>query len=458
MRRLREALEAVAVCLAAVLAGLTVMVPIDPTLDSSQASAPWVDLAVFNVPRATTAAAFVAVLAAVFAVMMSVASAWTSAMLVAVALLGNQVLWSNEIGSQSALTYVDSLWAGALMGLVGTLSWYRRTTASAFLLGALTGILVGDFTPSPTAGEEPSFLDRFLLDSPHAASVAVLAVLAGACALLYRHRPAPVRRLVDVIPLRPILAAGIVFPAILLTSEWFAQDGYDMRVLCVGVVLIVLAATAGALILPGRDGMLLLLMVAFAAAGSTPITVPRPDWAVLIFVAAIALGLLVGYRRGLPLVAAAVTAALAVGSIVTVVTGVHGTFTAVLSGTAVAFVGGYCLGAATPLFPSIPPLCIAVLFVPSAAVALWGREFERVAYSPTWYRPTEPVMAVAPGVVALVVTVGCAGGIALLYRVRPATKEAVRGRWARMHAAGERGSGAPVVRPIQPGHVSPTGF
>ncbi len=433
------------------------MVPIDPTRDSSQDTAPWVDLAVFNVPRATTAAAFVAVLAAVFAVMMSIAAAWITASLVALALLVDQVLWSNEIGSQSALTYVDSLWAGVLMGLFGTLSWSRRSTASAFLFGAMTGILVGDFTPSPSAGETPSLLDRFLLDSPHTASMAVLAVLNGACAIANRHRPVRVRRLVDVVPLRPILAAGLVFPTILLTSEWFAEDGYDIRVLCVGVVLIVLATTAGAFVLPGRDGMLLLLMVAFAAAGSTPITVPRPDWAVVLFIGAIALGLLVGYRRGLPLVASAVTAALAVASILTVVTGAHGALIAVLGGTAVAFVGGYCLGAMTPLFPSIPPLAIAALFVPSCAVALWGRDFERVAYSPNWYRPIEPDMAVAPGVVALAVTVGCASGIALLYRVRPATKEAVRNSWARMHEAGDPRSGTPLVRPVPPGRAAPTG-
>ncbi len=419
---------------AAAVAGLTVMVPIDPTVGVSQESSAWVDLAVFNVPRATLAAAFVTVLAAVCIVMASDAVGWVVVALGAGGLLIDQVLWSNEVGSQSLLTWIDSVLAGMLMGTVGTLAWHRRSTASAFLFGAMSGILVGDFTPAPAPGHAPSRLDRFLLDTPTIGLTALLVVAAGVCALGLRHRAAVVRKLVDVIPLRPVVVAGIVFPTILLTSEWFARNGRDLRVLILGVLVLVLVSVVGAFILPGRDGVLLLLLVAYAAAGSTPVTVPRPDWAVLLFVAMVGSGLATGYRRGLPLIAAGLTALLAAASIVTVLTGAHGTFTAVVSGMAVAFVGGYCLGAATPLFPSVPPLCIAVLFVPSAAVALWGRDFDRIAYSPSWYRPAEPAHAIAPGLVALAITVGCAAGIALVCRVRPRTKEAIRDRWARMQA------------------------
>ncbi|MBL1078307.1 hypothetical protein JK358_28260 [Nocardia sp. 2] len=436
--RLREALEVVTVCLAAAVAGLTVMVPIDPTVGETVRAPGWVELVVFDVPRATMAAAFVVVLGAVFTVMMSVSAGWAVATLVSAGLFVDQVLWSGEIGSQSVLIYVDSVLAGMLMGAVGTLAWYRRPTASAFLLGAMSGVLLGDFTPAPAPGEQLSAVQRFVLDSPTLPVAGLLVVLAAACAFTHRRQPATVRKLVDVVPLRPALVAGLVFPTILLTSEWFARSGRALPVLVVGVVLIVLAAFAGALVLPGRDGMLLLLMVAFAAAGSTPITVPRPDWTILIFLAAVAVGLFAGYRRGLPLLAAALTGALAVASLATVLTGAHGALLAVASGTAVAFVGGYCLGAATPLFPTIPPLCVAVLFVPSAAVALWGRDFERVGYSEAWYRPTEPARALAPGVVALAITAGCALGIAALYRIRPTTKEAIRGAWARMQAASTR--------------------
>ncbi|UGT43384.1 hypothetical protein LTV02_08355 [Nocardia yamanashiensis] len=437
MRRRWRALETATVGVAAAVAGLTVMVPIDPTVGVTQESSAWVDLAVFNVPRATLAAAFVTVLAAVCIVMASDAVGWVMVALGAGGLLVDQVLWSNEVGSQSLLTWIDSVLAGMLMGTVGTLAWHRKSTASAFLFGAMSGILVGDFTPAPAPGQTPSWLNRYLLEMPTIGLSALVMVAAALCALGLRHRPAVVRKLVDVIPLRPVVVAGIVFPTILLTSEWFAQEGRELRVLVVGTVLIVSAAVIGAFVLPGRDGVLLLLMVAFAAAGSTPVTVPRPDWAVLVFVALVGLGLAAGHRRGLPLLAAGLIALLAVGAILTALTGAHGMLVAVLSGMAVAFVGGYSLGAATPLFPSIPPLCIGVLFVPSAAVALWGRDFDRIAYSPSWYRPAEPARAIAPGLVALAITLGCAAAIALVCRVRPRTKEAIRDRWARMQADAE---------------------
>ncbi|MFD6464175.1 hypothetical protein, partial [Streptomyces roseolus] len=131
------------------------------------------------------------------------------------------------------------------------------------------------------------------------------------------------------------------------------------------------------------------------------------------------------------------TAGLAILGLVTALTGVHGTLLAIASGAAVSFVGGYCLGSAAPLFPSVPSLCIAILFVPSAAVALWGRDFDRVAYSPAWYRSPDPARALAPGLVALALTAGCTLGMAALYRYRPATREAVRNRWAHMRTAGD---------------------
>ncbi|MEU8894861.1 hypothetical protein [Nocardia sp. NPDC048505] len=451
MWRRRDALETATVCLAATVAGVTVMVPIDPVVAGAEFSSAWVDLAVFNVPRATTAAAFVTVLAAAFAVMMSAAFAWTTVTVFAMLLLTDQLLWNSHLGSAAGLTYIDSLLAGTIMGIVGTLAWSRRATASGFLFGALTGILIGDFTPAPQPGVPVSFVDRFLLDSPALPLGVLLVAAAMACALANWYRSAPVRRLADVIPLRSIVSAGIIFPTILLTSEWFARDGNDLLVQIVGVVLIVGASLLAALALPGRDGMLLLLMVAFAAAGSTPTTLPRPDWASALFVVAIAAGLYTGYRRGLPLLAAAATAGLAVLSIVTALTGAHGTPLAVSSGLAVAFVGGYCLGAAAPLFPTVPALCLAVLFVPSAAVALWGRDFERVAYSPAWYRATEPARALAPGLVALAITAGCAAAIALLYRLRPTSREAVRTRWAHLRTAAESiATPTALIRPARP--------
>ncbi|QLY29207.1 hypothetical protein H0264_28540 [Nocardia huaxiensis] len=426
-RRRREAIEAVAVGLAAGLAGLTIMVPVDPELSVGAQS---LDLVVFSVPRATMAAAFVTVLAAVFAVMTSVALAWAVTAVGAIGLLVDQLLWDSDFVTQATLNYTDSALAGMLMGIVGTLSWSRRTTATVFLFAAMSGIVVGDFTPAPD--ESPSALDEFLLDSPSVPLLLVLIVLAGLCAYWNRSRPASDRKLVDVIPLRPLLAAVLLFPVILLTSEWLARDGHRAHVLVISVVLIVVAAIAAALALPGRDGMQLLLMVGFAAAGSTPVTVPRPDWAVVLIVAAVGLGLAAGHRRPLPLAGSALTAGLAVLAIATALGNAHGQALAVAGATAISFVGGYCLAAAPPLFPSVPPTGIAVLYIPSAAVALWGRDFERVAYSPQWYRPTDPRHDATPGVVALCITVGCALGIVLLYRLRPATREAIRARWARM--------------------------
>ncbi|WP_067548884.1 hypothetical protein [Nocardia crassostreae] len=86
--------------------------------------------------------------------------------------------------------------------------------------------------------------------------------------------------------------------------------------------------------------------------------------------------------------------------------------------TALSILLGYSFGAAVPKHPTSTVLAIAVLVVPCVVMALRGNSFGRVAYSPRWYRDPTDILTPAPGWTALMITLGCAAGIALLHRIR----------------------------------------
>jgi hypothetical protein len=173
-----------------------------------------------------------------------------------------------------------------------------------------------------------------------------------------------------------------------------------------------------ALLLPGREGTLVLLAVAVTNSGSAVIAVPRPDWTAPLPVLAVVAGLAAGRWWRSPWAALAATGGLAVFAALTAGPAHRYAVIPVLGVMLTALAVGFCFGVAVPRTAGSTVVAIAVMIVPCLVVALRGGSFGRVAYSPRWYRDPNGAVSAMPGWMALVVTVGCAAGVYLLWRIR----------------------------------------
>lgn len=218
-----------------------------------------------------------------------------------------------------------------------------------------------------------------------------------------------------------VVAGLIAVVTISTVSTWMAHRGESTLVIAAGIALVIAAALTAALILPDRDSILLLLIIALTTSCSAVVTVPRPEWTDPAVLALAGIGLFISLRNPKPWRAIAATATLAAAATLVALAG-GGGGTAIAGVLAVGFISGYTIGAAVPPRATSAVVAIAILFVPAISVGLRGRSFGRVSYSPYWYRlpsiPTQP----APGVAALLITTGCALGILLLTR-RPTTPQ-----------------------------------
>ncbi len=334
----------------------------------------------------------------------------------------------------STLNYLDSFFGGVLLGVIGAVAWRRRRTAAAYLFGGLLGAELGDLAESPAdrTGMSPSEL--VVLQAPSVLAVVAVLVLLIASIVTHRNGPDSINSPLGLIPMGPILAAALAIPAVLWTSEWLVRSGDRLTVTAVAVVVVVSAVVGAALVLPGREGLPLLLAVAFSAAGSVLILVPRPDWALPVPIAALALGLYAGRRRPSPGIAIVLVLVLALAGSAAPLAAPSSFLLPVLGCGAATFVAGYGFASTAPLYPTSIVLALSVLVVPSAGMAMRGRDFGRLAYSPYWYRSTDVSHQSAPGVVAAAVTAGCGLGVLLIDRRRaPGPLSTVRHRYSRQH-------------------------
>ncbi|MGW4355340.1 hypothetical protein ACWELJ_24960 [Nocardia sp. NPDC004582] len=407
-----------AVYAATATAGLAIMMPVSYGWFTSAPQK--VDLMVRSVPLAMESGAMVAVICA--AAVVSLGSSRAAWYAVAVALLGILV---NHVGmsgvgmdSLTTVNYVDALCAGVVIGCLAPVVWTPSLTGGAYLFGCLSSVIFGDLVQPPDADRWSSTLDRLFGGAPPVWLILVALALV-ASNLPARDRLGPIPGEGPDFSLAPVLAGAVAVFTLARAARWLAESGDRPPVVVLGVVLVIVGAFVAALLLPGRDGVLLLLLVAFSAAASAVVTVPRPGWANLLIDVAVVVGLVVAWLRPRPFLAIAASAVLAAVAALFALTGVANPVWAVLGVVAIGLVGGGNLGSAVPPRATSVVVALSVLFVPSVAVALRGRPFGRIGYSPHWYRlpqvPHEPVPAYA----ALGVTAGCALGIYLLRRWRP---------------------------------------
>ncbi|WP_410869970.1 hypothetical protein [Nocardia sp. A7] len=423
----RWAGEAVTVFVATSVAALAIMLPISFT---SLAAALHVDLLVLNVPRAMTGAAFVAVItAAVTVAIGSVRTARWTALLALVGILVNHLAFipdstDGHLDSLSlpTLNFIDALLAGVVVGALAVAVWNEPLLRTVYLFGVLGGTILGDLTQSPTDPNSDGFSGALGGTLPLwfiAASVLALAYFALTTA-------APPRSTTETaIPLAPVFAAVVAFTTTIVTALAVTSNKTSAFYLVIASFVAIAAAVAAAMILPGRDGILVVLMSSFSVAGSLVITLPRSGWVDLATLAATAAGLLIGIRTPRPLVAASSVLALACFVLAADVFSPPATLTAALGCLALGGVAGYCLGTAVPVSPTAGTVGLAILFVPSIGVALSDIDFGHLAYSSSWYRTTDVDRGVGPGAVAVVVALGCTIAVLALLRHRTAPPEIV---------------------------------
>lgn len=423
----RCAAEALTVFVATSVAALAIMLPIS---FASLAASLHVDLLVFNVPRAMTGAAFVAVITAAITVAIgSVRTARWTALLALVGILVNHLalIPDSHDGhldglSLPTLNFIDALLAGVVLGALAVAVWNEPLLRTVYLFGTLGGTILGDLTQSPNDPNSDGFSGALGGTLPLwfiAASVLALAYFALTTA-------APPRSTAETaIPLAPVFAAVVAYTTTIVTALAVASHKTSPFYLIIGSIVAIAAAIAAAMILPGRDGILVLLMSSFSVAGSLVITLPRSDWVDLATLAATAAGLLIGMRTPRPLLAAVSGLALACFVLAADIFALPTTLTAAIGCLCLGAVAGYCLGTSVPVSPTSGTVGLAILFVPSIGVALSDSDFGYLAYSSSWYRTTDVDRGVAPGAVAIVVALGCTVAVFGLMRHRAAPPEIV---------------------------------
>ncbi|MEU8899906.1 hypothetical protein [Nocardia sp. NPDC048505] len=419
----RSLVRIAAIYTAITAAGLAIMMPISygwfglPTYK--------IDLMIRNVPRAMETGAMVAVLTA--AMMVTAGSgraAWYTTLLGLLGMLANHagLPWI-EIDSLTTLNYIDALWAGVIVGSLATVAWTSATGTAVYLFGLVSAAVLGDIVQGPTDGEPANPLERALGGAPPIWLILAALVLVTLCVLL-RVIDAPVAEAEHQFPLRKILSGVVLILSVASMSRWLAEGADRLPIVIAAVALTVVGAGIAAFLLPDRDGVAVLLMVAFAAAASAVVTVPRPWWADVLAFLAVGVGVLAARRRPLPPVSIAMSLALATATALLVLHGTPTQLTSVLGVVAIGLVGGYSAAAAIPPRAGSAVVSLTALFVPSAAVALRGRPYGRVGYSHEWYRFAPLTHDPKPAYAALGVTVGAGLVIYLLYRLRRA--DAVR--------------------------------
>lgn len=420
VRRIGDAFDAVSALLGAAVAGVALVLPI--TFAWTGQSTPYqVASLVDSVPRGAAIGVIVAVAVAVLVTTFTrPVAGWATAMGGALGMFVNHFA-GRHVSSPDMLTtqnYLDSVCAGVLLGALGAAVLRRPGPAAGFALGGAAFFVFGDLAE--------------LLDIADQDPYAVLAtpprwlIAAAFCFLLIstcRNRSRPTQRraprMAIELPVTPILAATVLALVVLVVTEWLArqyQDAPDVgHAVDIGlaVAATALAATAAAMLLPGRDGAGVYLAVSLVPVADALGYAPRPGWSVLAVIALTAIGLFIGVRLPALWFAIMLIAGLSVYAIVTA-TNDSRSMLAIGSG-ALALTAGYCCGTARPRYAPSGVLAIAALYLPSIITAV-PRQHNG------WPPPVGAASTSIPGETALAITICSAVGLAALHRFRPRSR------------------------------------
>ncbi|PPJ19623.1 hypothetical protein C5E45_33270 [Nocardia nova] len=433
MRTRHAVLEMITAALATLVAGLSLLLP-NGFRWTSQTSVLQLDMLAASQPRAIAVGAIVALVVAVFATTVNHALvAWGTALCgVTTMFLAHLLAESGDRSiAPATLNYLEALAGGILLGGIAVAVLRGWLQVFGWTLGALAAVVFGQLgsTSKGTVRDgvmsAPGWSTTTL---PPLWLIMITLVLVIVGMVVNRNQDTVERRSVEL-PMAPIVA-GLVFVIVeVFGAEWLARHAESTGHIVTAAVLTVAAAVVAAVLLPRRDGVLILLAVALAAVGGALIPARLPIWSVAPLVLLIALGLIAGFRRPMPMLAVVALAAMALYCVL--VTGHRiggGVQAAVLSGL-LAVLAGYSFGSAAPRYNPTRVLGVAIVFVPSVITALHDRLGRQQCVSDLggWYLcPTPSMASPAPFWTALGITAGCAAGLlALRYWRKPTTTESV---------------------------------
>ncbi|MGV9413857.1 hypothetical protein ACWDOP_28500 [Nocardia sp. NPDC003693] len=429
MRPYQVATETITVLVATTVAGLSLALPIDFGW-TSESSALQLDLMAYSLPRAVGAGVLVGMIAAVLITTLgSIVTAWGTALAGLVVLTANHLYGeSGDVSaSLSTMNFIDSLAGGLVLGALGAAVLHHRLPSYGWTLGVLISVLLGSVNPMPFAGEVlgrnfPSAWES--LDMPPLWMIEVALVLVVIGTLANRHRE-PAERPSIELPLAPVLAAVVLVLVTVASAEWLSRHGDSLAAVGLAVVTTLTTAIIAAMLLPGRDGEIVLAAVALSAVGSASLAAELPGWSIPTAVAVAVFGMWYGSRRG----------SLTLLLLILVVLGMFTAITAesdraffTIGGTLVlAWLVGYGLTAATPRFVPSRVLGTLVLFIPSAVLGL--RDYSARGHyamqdsSQAVVCTVTPQDASVPAWTGVLIALGCMVGLQVLRRGRPLTEK-----------------------------------
>ncbi|NQE89672.1 hypothetical protein [Nocardia terpenica] len=431
MRTSYGVVETVTACLATLVAGLSLLLPIDFawTADTTTLQ---LDLLAYSLPRAIAAGALVAVIVAVMATTVNHAlAAWGSALCgITIMLINHLIGHRGDPGvSLPTLNFIDSLSGGILLGGIAVAVLHGRMQVFGWTLGGLGSVVIGAAMPTGHI-DEVLEADRPMhwpaTDSPPLWLIELTVALVALGTLVNRHRTGVERRSVEL-PMAPILA-GLLFVTItLFGAEWLTRRADDTADIALAVAAIVVAGLIAAMLLPRRDGTLILLAVSLSAVGGALMPAWLPGWAAAPLVALTGFGILLGFRRPAPMATLVLLAMLALGNALTAAAVGHERTRAATISVLLAVLAGYCFGSAAPRYNPTRVLGLSIVFVPSIVPALRDRvsrgDFTDVTVDGGhWYVCQVPMASSPiPSWTALAVTTGCIVGLIALRRWRTPT-------------------------------------
>ncbi|WP_330250805.1 hypothetical protein OG874_32035 [Nocardia sp. NBC_00565] len=417
VHKIGNAVDTATAFFGAAVAGVALFLPINFswTADSS----PYRMASLNNsVPRGAAIGVIVAVSVAVLVTTFSKpVAAW------AVALCGAIVMDINHfagrhVSSADTLTtqnYLDAVLAGVLLGALGAAVLRRPGPAAGFAIGGAGFFVYGDLAELLEISDDDPYS---VLETPPRWLIGVAVVLLIISTLRNRSRPKephPPRMAVEL-PVTPILASMVLALVILAITEWLARQYQHAPNVShaveigMAVAATVIAATAAAMLLPGRDGSGVYLAVSLVAAADAIGGDPRPGWSVAALIVPTAVGLLIGIRLPSMFLASLLIAGLTVFAMVK---SAHDHRYLIAAGTAtLALTAGYCCGAARPRYAPSGVLAISALYLPSIITALPHKGDD-------WSTNEGVDNTGMASRTALAITIGSAIGLAVLRRFRP---------------------------------------
>ncbi|MFB7720208.1 MULTISPECIES: hypothetical protein [unclassified Nocardia] len=444
MRPYQVATETITALVATTVAGLSLAMPIDFGW-TSNTSALQLDLMAYTLPRAIGAGVLVAMISAVLITTLgSIVIAWSTALGGLLALTVNHIFGheSPPVGALSTMNFIDALAGGLVLGSLGAAVLHHRLPAYGWTLGVITSVLLGSVSPIPHLGgvlKDGSGDSAWeAMDMPPLWMLETALVLVAIGTLSNRNRK-PAERPSIELPLAPILAGVVLVLVTVASAEWLSRHGDSFAGVGLAVLTTVATALIAAMLLPGRDGELVLVIVGLAAVGSSALAAELPAWTIPVAVAITVFGMWYGTRRGAPMTCLVLILLL---GLFTAMTADSDWAVLTVGGTAVlAWLTGYGLTSANPRFVPNRVLATIIVFIPSAVLGL--RDYVARGHYAMQDSSRAVVCTVvsedtsAPAWTASLIVIGCIVG---LYALR-------RNRSAATPEAEASAAGTPVTEP-----------